>query len=104
MIAESHLIKSLLYPYATIASDFVRSMMADLQSLFRAIDELGADEFEQLYHHVAQRHQSVHWWVVPPENLKTLSEKVLALQEDSAKLAEEEINSVIDEAVAEVRQ
>jgi hypothetical protein len=77
--------------------------MADLQDILKAIDELDAKEFEQLYDYVAQRRRTMRWWVVPPENIAKIREAVLPLQEDSAKLTEEEINAIIDEAIAEVR-
>jgi hypothetical protein len=78
--------------------------MTDLQALIRAIDELKPEEFEQLYDYISQRRRSVRWWVVPPENIAKIREAVIPLQEDSAKLSDEEINAVIDEALAEVRR
>lgn len=78
--------------------------MADLQALIRAIDELNPEELEQLYSYVSNRRRTVRWWVVPPDNLAQVNHNVLQLQQDSANLTEEEINAVIDEALAEVRR
>jgi hypothetical protein len=41
---------------------------------------------------------------VPPENLEKIAEIMRPVQEDAAKLSEEAVNTVIDEAVAEVRR
>lgn len=78
--------------------------MADLQALIRAIDELNPEELEQLYSYVSNRRRTVRWWVVQPDNLAQVNQNVLQLQQDSANLTEEEINAVIDEALAEVRR
>jgi hypothetical protein len=78
--------------------------MADLQELFRAVDELNPDEFRQLYDYLSQRRRTMRWWVVPRENIAKMAELSASLEADVADLTEEEINSVIDEAIAEVRQ
>ena len=77
--------------------------MADLETLFRAVDELTAEELEQLKNYIEQRH-GVKWWVVPSENLQKLGEIMRSVHEEAAQMTEEEINSAIDEAIAEVRR
>jgi hypothetical protein len=46
----------------------------------------------------------LHWWIVPPENLAELAEIMLPVQEEAAKMSEEEINAAIDEAIVAVRR
>jgi hypothetical protein len=77
--------------------------MADLETLFRAVDELSAEELEQLKDYIEQR-RAVKWRVVPPENLQQLAEIMRPVQEEAAQMTEEEINNVLDEALAEVRR
>ncbi len=77
--------------------------MTDMQTLFRAIDELSADERQQLKEYIELREKTT-WWVVPPENLAEIREIMRPVHEDASKMTEEEINTVIDEALAEVRR
>jgi hypothetical protein len=44
------------------------------------------------------------WWVVPPENLARIKEILRPVHEDAAHLTDEEIDTAIDEALAEVRR
>ena len=76
--------------------------MTDLQMLFRAVDKLTPEERQQLLDYIEQR-DKVTWWVVPPESLAEIREIMRPVHEDSANMTEEEINAVIDEAIAEVR-
>lgn len=77
--------------------------MADMEMLFRAVDELTPDELNQLYDYIEQRRR-VTWWVVPPENVRKIDELMRPVQEDAAKMSEEAVNAVINEAIAEVRR
>lgn len=77
--------------------------MADLETLFRAVDELDHEELKQLEDYIEQRRKYA-WWVVSPENLKKIDEIMRPVQEEAAHMSEEEINAVIDEALAEVRR
>ncbi|MBI1282114.1 MAG: hypothetical protein GC179_28565 [Anaerolineaceae bacterium] len=77
--------------------------MADMQTLFRAVDELSPEERQQLKEYIEQREKTT-WWIVPPENLAEIREIMRPVHEDAAKMTEEEINAVIDEALAEVRR
>jgi hypothetical protein len=77
--------------------------MADLEMLFRAVDDLSPDELNKLHDYIEQRRR-VTWWVVPPENLEKVAEIMRPVQEDAAQMSEEEVNAVIDEAIAEVRR
>jgi hypothetical protein len=76
--------------------------MADMQMLFRTIDELSLDERHQLKEYLEERERTT-WWVVPPENIAKMAEVMRPVQEDTAKMTEEEVNAAIDEALAEVR-
>lgn len=77
--------------------------MADLQTLFQAVDELSVQELNQLHKYVEQR-RKVTWWVVPPDNLAKIDEIMRPIQEEAAQMSEDEINAVIDESIAEVRR
>lgn len=77
--------------------------MADLETLFRAVDELDHEELKQLEDYIEQRRKYA-WWVVSPENLKKIDEIMRPVQEEAAHMSEEEINAVIDQALAEVRR
>jgi len=77
--------------------------MADMEMLFRAVDELTTDEVNQLSDYIEKRRR-VTWWVVPPENLEKVAEIMRPVQEDAAQMSENEINALIEEAIAEVRR
>ena len=44
------------------------------------------------------------WWIVPPENLRKIDELLRPVQEEAAQMSEEEVNRVIDEAIAEFNE
>ena len=79
--------------------------MGDIQSLLTSIDNLAPRELEQVYQHVRERRRA-HFavWIVPPENIAKIEKILRPLQEDAAKMTEEEINTLIDEELAEVRR
>ena len=77
--------------------------MADMQTLFKVVDELSPDERQQLKDYIEEREKTT-WWVVPPENIAKIAEIMRPVQEDAAKMTEEEINAVIDEALTAVRR
>ena len=77
--------------------------MTDLQQLFQVIDHLQPDELEQVSRYVEQRRRTT-WWVVPPEHVRRIDEIMRPVQEEAAQMTEDEINAVIDEALAEVRR
>ena len=78
--------------------------MADLETLFRAVDALQPEELEQLREYIEQRRRNVKWWAVPPENLEKVAEAMQPVQQDAANMSVEEINTAIDEAIAEARR
>jgi hypothetical protein len=77
--------------------------MTDLQTLFRAIDELKPSELNELYRYVEKRRHQI-WWVISPEKLAEIDEIMRPVQEEAAQMPEEEVNAIIDEAIAEVRR
>ena len=77
--------------------------MTDLQALKTAIDELSADELNEIYNHLVQRRQP-SYWLIPSEKLSEILEVMRPVQEAAADMTEEEINAVIDEALVEVRR
>jgi hypothetical protein len=78
-------------------------VMADLETLYRAVDELGADELEQLSSYIEQRRRRT-WWVIPPKNLEKIDAALRQVHKEAAHMTEDEINVVIDEALDEVRR
>jgi hypothetical protein len=53
---------------------------------------------------MSEKPKHLQWWVVPSENLAEIAEILRPVQEEAAHMSEEEINTVIDEAIAEVRR
>ena len=76
--------------------------MADLQAVLKAVDELSQDDLDALYRHVVERRQA-SWWIIAPENITKLEEVLRSVHEEAATMTDEEINSTIDQAIAEVR-
>ncbi len=77
--------------------------MTDMQTVFRAVDEMTPEELHQLQRYIRERH-GARWWVVPAENLRKIDELMRPVQEQATQMSEEEVNQVIDEALAEVRR
>ncbi|MBC7810618.1 MAG: hypothetical protein H7175_05695 [Burkholderiales bacterium] len=77
--------------------------MADLRTLFRAVDELSREELKQLREYVEHRQRNA-WWIVPPENLAQIAEVMRPVREAADQMSEDEINAAIDEAINEVRR
>lgn len=76
--------------------------MADLQTLYAAIDELDPQDFLRLRQYVEQRaHTAI--WVLTSEQIQAIDEIMRPVQEEAATMTEDEINTAIDEALAEVR-
>ncbi|GIK62455.1 MAG: hypothetical protein BroJett018_02490 [Chloroflexota bacterium] len=77
--------------------------MTDMQTVFRVVDEMTPEELHQLQLYIRER-RGVRWWVVPAENLQKIDELMRPVQEQASQMSEEEVNRVIDEALAEVRR
>jgi TPP-dependent 2-oxoacid decarboxylase len=77
--------------------------MADLQMILAAIDELPPDELEEVYRHLMQRRKPTYW-LVPSENLQQILEIMRPVHEQTTHMSEDEINSIIDDALNEVRR
>ena len=77
--------------------------MTDMQTLFRAVDELSPDECQQLKEYLEARDKTT-WLIVPPENIAKIAEIMRPVHKNATKMTEEEINAVIDEAIVEVRR
>lgn len=76
--------------------------MTDMQQLFRVIDELSSQERDQLKEYF-EAYDKAAWWVVPPENIAKIADIMRPVQEDAATMTEAEMNTLIDEVIAEVR-
>jgi len=78
--------------------------MTNLDALLETIDQLSPGELEAVYRHIEARRRATTWWIVPPENLRKIDELLRPVQEEAAQMPEDEVNRVIDEAIAEVRR
>ena len=76
--------------------------VVDMETVFKAVDRMNAQELNKLYDYVEQK-RKVTWWIVPPENLAQIDELLRPVQAEAAQMPEEEVNAIIDEAIAEVR-
>jgi len=75
--------------------------MVDLQMLKSAIDKLDLVELNEIYRHVQTRRRV--WWVVPAENIAKLESVLSEVHAEAASMTEEEIDTIINQAIAEVR-
>jgi hypothetical protein len=76
--------------------------MSVVEDILAAIDKLNPDEQHQVYKYLKQKQQST-WWIVSSENLERIDEAFRPVQEEAANMPEDEINALIDEAIAEAR-
>jgi hypothetical protein len=77
----------------------------DLEGLISTVDSLPPDEFERLFRHMQERRKAQFaWWEIPEENIARLEEVLRPVHEEAAGMTDEEINEVLDEALAEVRR
>lgn len=77
--------------------------MVDMQRLYELIDELPRQELERLDRYIQQRRLTTVW-SVPAEAIKAIEEVMRPTHELTAQMDEQEINAVLDEALAEVRR
>ncbi len=75
---------------------------SELEVLYEAIDKLSPEQFIQLRQYVENRAHSV-LYVLSHDHLKTLDEIFAPIQAETSTMTDEEINTLIDEAIAEVR-
>lgn len=79
--------------------------MIALDRLKETIDQLPPEEFTNLYNYIRQHKRArTLWAVVPPQNLREIMEIMRPVQEEAAAMSDEEINALIDQAIAEVRR
>ena len=77
--------------------------MVEMQRLYRLIDQLRREELEELNHYIQQRRLATVW-AVPTEEIKAIEQLMRPTHEVTSTMTEEEINSVLDDALAEVRR
>ncbi|MHB8626986.1 MAG: hypothetical protein ACYDEO_12370 [Aggregatilineales bacterium] len=82
---------------------FGESTMLDMQRLYELVDTLPYQELEQLNRYIQRRRQTTVW-AVPPEALQAVERLMRPTHGLTASMAEDEINTVLDEALAEVRR
>ncbi len=74
--------------------------MIDKQMLYSLVDELPPDDLEQLYQHIKQRRQvmAIH---TATGNFRAVVETT---QPKPAETIRDEVNTLVDEAIAQVRR
>ncbi|MBL8166444.1 MAG: hypothetical protein JNJ61_30960 [Anaerolineae bacterium] len=78
--------------------------MTNMETLFRTIDELSPKELNDLFTYVQQRLKKVAWWGISPQKLARIDALMGPIQEEAAQMTDDDINAVIDEAIAEARR
>lgn len=76
--------------------------MVDIQMLFTAIDQLEPRELIQLRDYVERRAQTLIW-TLSPEQLRAIDDVLRPVQAEAAGMSEEEVKTILDEAIADVR-
>ena len=77
--------------------------MVNMQRLYELIDALPRQELERLDRYIQQRRLTTVW-AVPAEEIRAIGELMRPTHELTDKMDEQEINAVLDEALAEVRR
>ncbi len=77
--------------------------MADLERLYKVIDQLPREDLEQLNRYIQQRRLTTVW-TVPAEEIKAIKELMRPTHELTAQMDDDEINAILDEALDEVRR
>lgn len=77
--------------------------MADLEALFKAVDQLSPEEVAQLRDYIDQHRSVVKWWAVPPNNLAKIDQVMRPVQQDASQMTEAEVNALLEETLDEVR-
>ncbi len=77
--------------------------MADLERLYKVIDQLPREDLEQLNRYIQQRRLTTVW-TVPAEEIKAIEDLMRPTHDLTARLDDDEINAILDEALDEVRR
>lgn len=77
--------------------------MPVLEKLYRLVDQLPREDLEELNRYIQQR-RTMAVWAVAPEDIKAIEDIMRPTHELTAQMSEGEINSVLDEALSEVRR
>jgi hypothetical protein len=72
--------------------------MSNLSQILTGIDALPPDELEVVYQHIAKRRQA-GYWLVPGEQVRRIQEMMQPVHEQSAGMSDDDINSLLDEAL-----
>lgn len=76
--------------------------MIDMQALFTAIDQLDPRELMQLRDYVERRAQTLIW-TLSTEQLRAIDDVLRPVQAEAAGMSEEEVKTILDEAINDVR-
>jgi hypothetical protein len=77
--------------------------MIDMQRLYELVDQLPRRELEQLNRYIHHRRLTTVWEVAP-EEIKAIEVLMRPTHELTTAMDEDDINNILDEAIAEVRR
>ncbi len=76
--------------------------MTSLEALFQEVDKLERDELVQLYEYIEQKRR-MQWWRISMETLQEVDAALVEVHAEAEAMSEDEINTLLDEVVHEVR-
>ena len=76
--------------------------MTNLEMIFQTIEELSSEELDQVYQYIRQRRQTTTW-SVSQENISELKTVLGDVHQETESMTDDEINTLIDDALDEVR-
>ena len=76
--------------------------MTNLETIFQTIEELSSEELDQVYQYIQQRRQTTPW-SVSQENIRELKTVLGDVHQEAESMTDDEINTLIDDALDEVR-
>lgn len=76
--------------------------MTNLETVFQTIESLTPEELDKVYQYIRQRRQTTTW-TVSKQNIRELEKILQPVCQEADTMTDDEINSLIDEALDEVR-
>jgi hypothetical protein len=76
--------------------------MTNLDTIFQTIETLTSEELDQVYQYIRQRRQTTTW-TVNQRNIHELGAVLENVHQEADSMTDDEIDSLIDNALDEVR-
>lgn len=76
--------------------------MTNLETILQTIETLTPQELDQVYHFIQHRRQTITW-IVNKQNVEQLDVVLEDIHRETIDMTDAEIDSLIDEALNEVR-